>query len=664
MGKERGMTELTRHSGRFCAGVGLAAVTAFLVVGPAGAEPARVDLRVMETTDIHVHIQPYDYYRDRADDTVGLAKTASLIAAARAEVANSLLFDNGDLIQGNPLGDYMANVRGVEAGDVHPVYKAMNLIDYDAGNLGNHEFNYGIDYLERVLAGAAFPYISANVVQADGDDDPWNNAPFIDPYLLLERTLTDRDGAEHPITIGVIGFVPPQIVVWDRAHLEGRLESRDIVETAKRLVPEMRAAGADLIVAIPHSGFAVETPQGRDENASFYLSMVDGIDAILFGHAHRVFPSEDYEGMEGVDAVAGTLNGVPSVMPGFWGSHLGIVDLALSVEDGAWTVDGATVEARPIYRRDGREVVALVDPDPAILDAVAEEHAATLDFVREAVGRTTAPITSYFALVADDPSIQIVTDAQKWYVETLVQGSEYDGIPVLSAGAPFKAGGRGGPDYYTDVAAGEIAIKNVADLYLYPNTVRAVLLTGAQVKDWLEMSANMFNTIDPAGTEDQALINPDFPSFNFDVIDGLTYRIDVTQPPKFDTEGGLANPDSSRIVDLRYQGQPVDPDQKFVVATNNYRAGGGGGFPHLDGSNIIVEAPDANRDVIVRYLLEKGEIDPSADDNWQLAPIAGPAKVSFETGPAAQAHIAGRDDIEYLETLDSGFAKYRLDLGN
>ncbi|MGP1395118.1 MAG: bifunctional 2',3'-cyclic-nucleotide 2'-phosphodiesterase/3'-nucleotidase [Inquilinaceae bacterium] len=665
------MTELTRHSGRLCAsvglgaGIGLAAAAAFLAVaGPAGAEPAQVDLRVMETTDVHVHIQPYDYYRDRADDTVGLAKTASLIAAARAEVANSLLFDNGDLIQGNPMGDYMATVRGVEAGDVHPVYKAMNLIDYDAGNLGNHEFNYGIDYLERVLAGAAFPYVSANVVQADGDDDPWNNVPFIDPYILLERTLTDRDRAEHPITIGVIGFVPPQIVVWDRAHLEGRLESRDIVETAERLVPEMRAAGADIVVAIPHSGFTVETPEGRDENASFYLSAVDGIDAILFGHAHRVFPGEDYEGMEGVDAVAGTLNGVPSVMPGFWGSHLGIVDLALSVEDGVWSVDSATVEARPIYRRDGREVVALVDPDPAILDAVAEEHAATLDFVREAVGRTTAPITSYFALVADDPSIQIVTDAQKWYVETLVQGSEYDGIPVLSAGAPFKAGGRGGPDYYTDVAAGEIAIKNVADLYLYPNTVRAVLLTGAQVKDWLEMSANMFNTIDPAGTEDQALINPDFPSFNFDVIDGLTYRIDVTRPPKFDTEGGLANPDSSRIVDLRYQGQPVDPDQKFIVATNNYRAGGGGGFPHLDGSNIIVEAPDANRDVIVRYLLEKGEIDPSADDNWRLAPIAGPAKVSFETGPAAQAHITGRDDIEYLETLDSGFAKYRLDLGN
>ncbi len=636
-----------------------------LLAATASAQAETVELRLMQTADIHVHLINYDYYRDRQDDTVGLAKVATLLDTARAEAANAILIDNGDLIQGNPMGDYMANIRGLEPGEVHPVYKAMNILDYAVGNLGNHEFNYGIEFLETAIAGAAFPYISANVYIDDGDGDPSNDETFIDPYIILDRTVTDSDGGEHLLKIGVIGFTPPQIMVWDRAHLQGRLIAKDIIETAERYVPQMKAEGADIIVAIPHSALGSTDARGNmEENASFHLSTVDGVDAIMFGHAHRVFPSEEFAGLDGVDVEAGTLNGVPAVMPGFWGSHLGIIDLTLDVTDGAWSVTGSNVENRPIYTREGRTVVSLVDPHAAVVAAVAEEHQATLDFVRAAVGRTTAPINSYFALVADDPSIQIVTDAQKWYVEALTDGSDYDGIPVLSAGAPFKAGGRGGPEYYTDVPAGEIAIKNVADLYLYPNTVRAVLLNGAQVKDWLEMSANMFNTIDPAAGGEQALLNPDFPSYNFDVIDGVTYRIDVSQPPKFATDGSVANADSSRIVDLQFEGRPIDPEQLFVVATNNYRAGGGGKFPHLDGTNIIIEAPDTNRDVIVRYLIEKGEIDPSADDNWSLAPVGGDVAVTFESGPAAQSYIEGRSDVEPIGTNEAGFSVYRLDLSS
>ena len=154
------------------------------------------------------------------------------------------------------------------------------------------------------------------------------------------------------------------------------------------------------------------------------------------------------------------------------------------------------------------------------------EHEATLDYIRRAVGKTSAPLYSYFALVADDPSVQIVTNAQSWYIAQMMAGTPNAGLPILSAGAPFKAGGRGGPDYYTDVPVGDIAIKNVADLYLYPNTIRAVKITGAEVKDWLERSAGMFNQITP-GKADQILLNPDFPSYNFDVIDGVSYKIDL-----------------------------------------------------------------------------------------------------------------------------------------
>jgi len=623
---------------------------------------AEVDLRLMETTDLHMYLLPYDYYRDAPDDSVGLARTATLIRAARAEAANSLLFDNGDLIQGNPLGDWVARSRGLAFGEIHPAYEAMNLLGYDAANVGNHEFNYGLEFLLKTLSGADFPYVLSNVYTVDGDDDPDNDRHYFQPWTLLERTLIARDGSEHPIRVGVIGFTPPQIMTWDKSHLQGRVTVRGIVETAKALVPQMRDAGADIVIAIPHSGLSTATPDGLRENASAQLSKVDGIDAILFGHAHAVFPSEAYEGFPGADLEAGTLNGVPAVMPGFWGSHLGLVDLTLDVDDdGAWTVTGGSGSVRAIASQEGREVSALVESQQDIVEAVSESHEGAIAWMGEAVGTTTAPIDSFFAQVLDDPSIQIVTDAQAWYARSTLKGTEYDGLPILSAGAPFKAGGRGGPGNYTDLAEGDIAIRNVADLYVYPNTLRIVTLDGAGVREWLERSAGQFNTIDPASSQPQPLVNPDFPSYNFDVIDGVDYRIDVTQPSRYDSDGALVDPDAQRIVDLRYAGEPIDDDQRFAIVTNNYRAGGGGTFPGLDGSATIVEAPQTNRQVLVDYILESGTIDPAADGNWSFEPAGPDVIVTLESSPAAQDRAADAG-LEFVEVLDSGFAQYRLPL--
>ena len=620
-----------------------------------------VSLRILETTDIHTHLANYDYYRDEKSDTVGLAKVATLLKTARGEAENVVFIDNGDLIQGNPLGDYMAKERGLKKGDVHPVYKAMNLLGYDAANIGNHEFNYGLDFLGKSLAGANFPYVSANVFVDDGDDNPDNDKPYFEPYVLLDREFTDNDGKVHKAKVGVIGFVPPQIMQWDKANLEGNVITKDIVEMAKKYVPEMREKGADIVIAVPHSGLSTMARNGMEENATYYLSEVDGIDAILFGHAHTVFPSEAFADLDGVDIAKGTINGVAAVMPGFWGSHLGVIDLTFNVtDDGEWNVTDSLSDARPIYQREGRTVTPLVEADPEIIAAVKEEHEATIAYMREGVGTTSAPINSFFALVADDPSIQIVTNAQKWYLEKILNGSEYDGIPILSAGAPFKAGGRGGPDYFTDIPEGKIALKNVADLYIYPNTVRAVLLDGGQVREWLEMSAGQFNQIDPNSREEQALINPDFPTYNYDVIDGVTYEIDVTKPARYNKAGEVINPDSHRIVNLSFEGKPVTPDQKFIVATNNYRAGGGGNFPGLDGSTIIIEAPDENRTVLANYILTEKEIDPKADGNWTFAPIGEASKVMFTTSPKASSAANAPDTISFVGEDQEGFAKYVL----
>jgi len=300
----------------------LASTAGFIALHPfsANASTNQAHLRIMETTDLHVHVFPYDYYADKPRDTVGLARTASLIQAIRDEASNSLLIDNGDFLQGNPMGDYIAYERGMKEGDTHPVIQAMNSLGFDASTLGNHEFNYGLDFLMKSLAGANFPVVSANVVLELGSD-PTKDKTLIPPYVILDHKVTDGDGAEHAIKVGLIGFVPPQILNWDRRHLEGKVQTRDIIETAKAYIPQMKEQGADIIIALSHSGIGAADATEGMENASVPVAGLDGIDAILTGHSHLVFPSAKYADFAGVDVGAGTLMGTPATMGGFWGSQ-------------------------------------------------------------------------------------------------------------------------------------------------------------------------------------------------------------------------------------------------------------------------------------------------------------------------------------------------------
>jgi 2',3'-cyclic-nucleotide 2'-phosphodiesterase/3'-nucleotidase len=643
---------------------GAAASSALVMLHPFSVSAAanQAHLRIMETTDLHVHVFPYDYYGDKPNDTVGLARTASIIDAIRAEATNSILVDNGDFLQGNPMGDYIAYQRGMKDGDMHPVIAAMNVLGYDCGTLGNHEFNYGLDFMFKVLNGANFPLVCANLTKGALAANARQDELFLKPYVILDRKVKDGSGTEHQIRIGLIGFVPPQIMTWDAKNLEGKANARDIVKAAEAWVPQMREDGADIVVALSHSGIGQQVYAENLENASVPLAAIAGIDAIVTGHSHLDFPGPKFDGIAGVDNNKGLISGKPGVMGGFWGSHLGLIDLLVEREGGSWRVVSSTSEARPIYRREEKKVIAQVADKPEVLAAAQKDHEATLTYVRTPVGKTSAPLYSYFALVADDPSVQIVSQAQTWYIKDMLKDTEYRDLPVLSAAAPFKAGGRGGADYYTDVPAGDIAIKNVADLYLYPNTVQAVVITGEQVRNWLEMSAGIFNQVE-AGASDAPLINGSFPSYNFDIIDGVTYQIDLSQPPKFDKDGATINASSNRIKNLQFNGQSIDPAQKFVVATNNYRAGGGGNFPDIAADKVVFVAPDTNRDVVVRYIIGQGTINPSADANWTFVPLAN-TSVTFDSGPKARQFLAQVKGVTIEEAGDAaeGFARFRIKL--
>lgn len=633
------------------------------MASPAMAE--EIKLRIIETTDIHTNVMDYDYYKDKPSQKIGLSRAATLVKQARSEVSNSVLVDNGDLIQGSPMGDYMAS-KGVKLGDVHPVYKAMNQLGYDVGNIGNHEFNYGLEFLNNAIKGANFPYISANVF------DQKTGEHYFKPYIIKTHRFLDSDGQPQQINVGYIGFVPPQIMVWDKKNLEGRVFAKDIKQTAEQLVPEMKKQGADVIIAIPHSGVSSDPYKKGAENSSYYLSEVKGIDAIAFGHSHAVFPGKGFDNIQGVDNQKGTINGVAAVMPGRWGSHVGVMDLLLEKQNGQWKVTHAQTEARPIF--DAINKQPLVEADTNIVKAVQNDHNATRHFVNQPIGKANDVMYSFLALVQDDPTVQIVNLAQKDYVETLIQGDpDLDGLPVLSAAAPFKAGGRkNDPTNFTEVEAGQLTFRNAADLYLYPNTLVALKMSGKEVKEWLECSAGQFNRIDPSISTLQSLINWDsFRTYNFDVIDGVEYQIDVTQPARYDSDCKLVNANSERIKALTYQGKPLDITQTFIVATNNYRAYSNK-FPGTGSEFIAFDSPDENRSVVANYISKiskaKGEVTPSADNNWRFAPINSDVTldIQFETSPSEKAGQFIADKGQYPMTKvgndDVGFAVYRIDL--
>jgi 2',3'-cyclic-nucleotide 2'-phosphodiesterase/3'-nucleotidase len=654
-------------------------------IPPGAPDGARATLALLETSDLHANVLSYDYYKLAPDASLGFERTATLIRQARAEFPNTLLLDNGDTIQGTALADYQALAAPLRCDQTLAIYKAMNKLGVEGGGLGNHDFNYGLPYLSQVTgarfdvegvdpaaprcAGASFPLVLANIYSAK------TKRPLFQPFTILDKriSVTGADGKplQATLKVGIIGFTPPGILGWDKRWLEGRVYAEGVRESAQKYVPQMRAQGADIVVAILHGGLdgAPYTPQM--ENAGLYLAEVPGIDALLLGHAHEAFPNAASTSapfnLPGVDKVKGTVHGVPTVMASLWGKHLGVIGLRLKREGQRWAVDKAqtTVEARGTLLPAGVAGVAgakrYVEADPGIAGLVAAEHAATIRYVQTPLGITDFPMTSYFADVGDVSAVQAVNEAQAAYLADYVRANlpQYVQLPVLSVSAPFKSGAAG-PGDYTDVKLGAIALNNAADLYLYPNTLSGVKVNGAGLKAWLEKAASRFNTIDPAKAAPQELVNTGFAGYNFDMLTSpdVSYRIDVTQPQ------------GSRIQGLSYKGKPVQDAQEFLVATNNYRASGGGAFPGVDGSSTVFASPDANRDVLIAYIQRTRALKRASNGaarSWRFASVKTQGPVVFHSAPGKLdlARAAGLDNVTQLQADDGagkGLALYGIDL--
>ena len=609
----------------------------------AGRTPlsAFATLRILETTDLHVHLLPYDYHTDQPNAGVGLSRTASLIRKLRAEERNCLLFDNGDYLQGTPLSDFVAKVSGIHESSPHPAIAAMNTLDYDAANLGNHEFNFGLDFLLDALAHANFPVTCANIARNLGEE-PTQDDTLVRQYLMLDRMIRDDQGASHPIRIGVIGFAPPQILQWDSHHLHGQITTRDIVETARALLPQLKQDGADIVIALCHSGIGAEVRSPMMENAAVPLAAVDGIDVVLAGHTHLVFPSDQFAKTDVVDPSRGHLHGKPAVMAGFNGSHLGVIDLCLRRDDGQWRIIGDHVRAIPIARRNlaSNTIEGLVPCDVFVRDAATSAHDATIAHVRQPVGQTSVPLQSYFSQISNDAILQIVADAQRTAVQSFLTGGPLADRLILSAVAPFMVGARGGPDHFIDIPAGPLAHRNVAELYVYPNTLSLLELTGAQLHLWLERSAGAFARI-TIGNDNQPLLDPNFPCYNFDVIDGLTYVIDPSEPSRFDAQGVEICADARRVRDIRIDGEPIIEDQSFLVVTNSYRAGGGGSFQGAIAGHALATGKVSATDALIDHLRKTGDLAGHCTRTWRFAHLPD-TTAQFESGPQARNYLRGQ----------------------
>ncbi|NUP24219.1 MAG: bifunctional metallophosphatase/5'-nucleotidase [Streptomyces sp.] len=550
----------------------------------------RYSLTVMGTTDLHGNIFNWDYfkdaeYSDAKGNAKGLARVSTLVNQVREEKGrcNTLLIDAGDTIQGTPLTYYYAKVDPItaEGGPVHPMAAAMNAIGYDAVALGNHEFNYGIETLRKFEDQCDFPLLGANALDAK------TLRPAFPPYFIKKF----RVPGAPPVKVAVLGLTNPGIAIWDKAYVDGKLVFPGLEEQAAKWVPKLRSMGADVVIVSAHSGSSGTSSYGDSlpyiENSSALVAQqVPGIDAILVGHAHTEIAEL---------LVTNEKTGKTVVLsePLCFAQRLTLFDFELAFVKGRWTVESVKATVR-----DSKTVA----DDPKITKLLKDDHDIVVEYVNQVVGTATEKLTTVEARYKDAPIIDLITKVQEDVVKAALAGTEHAALPVISQASPFSR--------TSEIPASKVTIRDLSSLYVYDNTLVAKLMTGAQIKAYLEYSAQYFvQTAPDAAVDVEKLTNANSrPDYNYDYVSGLSYEIDIAQAA------------GSRIKNLTYNGAALDDAQKFVFAVNNYRANGGGAFPHVAAAQELWSESTEIRTRIAEWVTAKGVLDPKdfASVDWKL----------------------------------------------
>lgn len=555
-----------------------------------------VKLRLIGTSDLHSYISNFDYYSNQKSDKYGLVNLVAEIDQYRSEVKNVALADTGDLLVGNPLGDFLAKTTDIKTSSSAPIMCVLNELEFDVAAPGNHDFDYGLEYLHFNYDKGNFPTVLSNVYYSNSEE------PYFQPYIIAPRTVVSETGKTYELNIGYIGIVPAQTMDLNSKWLKGRIDIVDPLPEAIKWSKEARKAGADVVVALAHSGMKdVEYTEGM-ENMTWHLSKVEGVDAILFGHTHKPFPGKKYAKTKNVDVEKGTVNGIPAAQPGKWGDHIGIVDLTLSYNDG-WTIEDGFAAVAASTELSERE-----DQVTGINQCIGDQHSKVIAEFDKTVGRTDIDLSNDFNLLANDSVYQILADSQLAYAKKHIKTD----LPILSS-APV-ATHRHDPMHFVSIAKGDVNMRDIGAL-VYSSTLAAKEISGSEVKEWLEISASMYAEPD-ASYED--IIKPDHLTFLYYTILNLEYQIDLTKMSTHNSFGFKTAEGNGRVQNIRHQGRLVQDDDRFVIIASSYnpffakKMKAGEDF-------IDIGAPNS-RDVLGEYLADLPDtMATSVRNNWTLA---------------------------------------------
>ncbi|MEP6622429.1 MAG: 5'-nucleotidase C-terminal domain-containing protein, partial [bacterium] len=531
----------------------------------AGGNAGTFDLVVAATTDVHGRLRGWNYESNRPDSARGLSRAATIIDSLRAaEPGHVILLDAGDLLQGNSL-TYVA-ARVAPAAAPSPVVAAMNAMHYDAAAVGNHEFNYGVPFLDNAVKQATFPFLAANAMRVNGT------------HAFSSWTMVERGG----VRIGIVGATTPGSMVWDRDNLKDRLVIQDIIPSVRAAVADVREAGAQVVLVTVHSGLdgaasydTVGTGMPSENVAARIARETPGVDLVVYGHSHQ----------EMADTV---INGVLLMQPRNWATSVAVAHLTLTQSGKAWHVAGKQSRVIP---------AAGHSENTAVLAATDSAHRATVRWVTAPIGRTAVAWHADSSRVTDTPLLDFILE-----VERRVSGANLASTAAFSLDASLDSGA--------------ITAARLQALYPYDNTLRAIRISGKQLRDYLEQSARYYRT----AADGAVSVDPSIPGFNFDIVAGADYTLDVSRPQ------------GQRVTRLEFHGRPVAPTDSFTMALNNYRQTGGGGYAMLAGSPVVYDKQQEIRQLLLEEVRRRGTLAPSDYfiRNWKIEPASAVASLQKE----------------------------------